>query len=169
MPEPRDHTEHRGWIETVLRYIPGFRGYLEKEYRRDSDALQREWLTDRLERSKRGLDEFSRELAEAANIDALPKVDQLRGRIDKLCSRIAGAMRGYSGFFDLVDINEQVLDRVYEFDAKLVDRIDKFGEQVEALPGQTETPVQVIKELLDQVQDFQRIWDDREDILKGLD
>ena len=40
MPEPRAHMEHRGFRESILRHIPGFRGYLEKEYRRDSDALQ---------------------------------------------------------------------------------------------------------------------------------
>ena len=39
------------FVETILRYIPGFRGYLEKEYRRDADALQRQWLTDRLKRA----------------------------------------------------------------------------------------------------------------------
>ena len=51
MPEPRQHAQSRGWIESILRRIPGFKGYLEKEYRRDSDALQRTWLADRLQRA----------------------------------------------------------------------------------------------------------------------
>ncbi len=53
MPEPRQHAQSRGWIESIGRRIPGFKGYLEKEYRRDSDALQRTWLADRLQRAKR--------------------------------------------------------------------------------------------------------------------
>ena len=53
MPEPRQHTENRGWIESIGRRIPGFKGYLEKEYRRDADALQRTWLAERLQRFKR--------------------------------------------------------------------------------------------------------------------
>jgi hypothetical protein len=169
MPEPRDHAENRGWIETILRYIPGFRGYLEKEYRRESDTLQREWLTDRLERSKRGLDGFSRALVEAGNIDIMPQCDRLRGRIDKLCSRIEGAMKGYSGFFDLVEIDEEVLDRVYQFDAALVDRIDDFAGKVEDLEADVADADQVIKNLLEQTEEFERTWDEREDILKGLD
>ena len=44
MPQPKDHTQKRGVIETIGRHIPGFRGYLEREYRRDSDKLQRDWL-----------------------------------------------------------------------------------------------------------------------------
>ena len=70
MPEPRQHTQSRGWIESILRRIPGFKGYLEKEYRRDSDSLQRTWLADRLQRSKRALDTYSRTLVDAGKLDA---------------------------------------------------------------------------------------------------
>lgn len=168
MPEPNEHTENRNWMESILRHIPGFRGYLEKEYRRESDALQREWLSDRLDRGKRGLESFSRELADAGQIDVLPQCDRLRGRIDKLSSRIRGAMKGYSGIFDLVRIDEFVLDRVYEFDAALVDRVDSFAASVEELSG-AEDPAGEIRLLMERTDEFETIWDDREDILKGLE
>ena len=74
MPEPREHTEQRNWIESILRHIPGFHGYLEKEYRREADELQREWLADRLQRSKRAVDNLARPLADAGQIDALPQI-----------------------------------------------------------------------------------------------
>ncbi len=90
MPEPREHTINRNLVESVLRYIPGFRGYLEKEYRRASDDLQRVWLADRLQRSKRAIDELTRPLVDAGQIDLLPQVDRLRGRLDKLIGRIRG-------------------------------------------------------------------------------
>ena len=169
MPDPKEHTKNRNIIERVLRHIPGFRGYLEKEYRRESDTLQREWLADRLQRSKRGLDDFARGLADAGQIDVLPQCDRLRGRIDKLGSRIRGAMKGYSGFFDLVRVDESLLDRVYQFDADLVDSIDSFADQVEALEDKTDTAPEVIAQMLDQVEQFEQIWDEREDILKGLE
>ena len=169
MPDPKEHTKNRNIVERVLRHIPGFRGYLEKEYRRESDTLQREWLADRLQRSKRGLDDFARGLADAGQIDVLPQCDRLRGRIDKLGSRIRGAMKGYSGFFDLVRVDESLLDRVYQFDADLVDSIDSFADQVEALEDKTGSAPEVIAQMLDQVEQFEQIWDEREDILKGLE
>ena len=86
MPEPRDHSEKRNWIETILRNIPGFRGYLEKEYRRESDDLQRDWLADRLERSKRAIDDVTRALADAARPSGpeavLAHVDAARELLD---------------------------------------------------------------------------------------
>ncbi len=169
MPEPRDHTERRGFIETVLRYIPGFRGYLEKEYRRESDDLQRDWLADRLQRSKRAIDQLTRPLADAGQIDLLPQVDRVRGRLDKLIGRIRGAVQGYSGFFDLVRVDEELLDRVYEHDAALMQEVDALAGAVEDLPQKQEKLAAVLGDLLRQTDELERLWDVREDMLKGLE
>jgi len=168
MPDPRQHTQNRGTIESVLRRIPGFRGYLEKEYRRESDTLQREWLADCLVRAKRSLDEHTRALAEAGSIDTLPQWDRVRLRIDKLSARIRGAMRGYSGFFDLVQVDEALLDKIYDYDAKLVDEVEQFGKTLESLStaaAETIAPAQLIARL----EELEKAWDEREDILKGVD
>src|SRR3990170_2263681 len=57
MSNPKDHSRDRNWLEELLRRVPGFRGYLEKEYRRESDKLQRDWMADCLQRAKAGLEE----------------------------------------------------------------------------------------------------------------
>ena len=169
MPEPSEHAEHRNWLETILRYIPGFRGYLEKEYRRDSDELQREWLADRLQRSKRAIDELARPLADAGQIDALPQIDRLRSRLDKLIARIRGAMQGYSGFFDLVRVREDLLDRVYEHDVGLMQRVDALGQAIEGLPDAPDRIPKTVTDLLAQIDALEQQWDVREDMLKGLE
>jgi len=169
MPEPIRHTENRGQIETLLRRIPGFRGYLEKEYRRESDELQREWLADRLQRSKRGLDAYALQLADAAKIDTLPMVDRLRSRLDRLISRIRGAMQGYSGFFDLVQVDEALLDRVYEYDVALMEDVATLADQIDALAGRAEEADQLVPPLLGEIQKIEEAWDRREDVLKGLE
>ncbi len=169
MPEPKEHAEHRNWLETILRYIPGFRGYLEKEYRRDSDELQREWLADRLQRSKRAIDDLTRPLADAGQIDALPQVDRLRGRLDKLIARIRGAMQGYSGFFDLVRVREDLLDRLYEHDVGLMQRVDALGQAIEQLPEAPDRIPKTVSDLLEQIDVLEQQWDVREDMLKGLE
>ena len=169
MPEPSEHIKNRPLVETILRKIPGFRGYLEKEYRRDSDDLQRQWLADRLQRCKRGLDDYARTLADAAQLDSLPQCDRLRHRLDKLIGRIRGAMEGYSGMFDLVRIDEAVLDRVYAHDVALVTRVETLGTDVEALSGKTGDATSQINSLLRAADDLEKEWDEREDILRGLE
>jgi hypothetical protein len=135
VPEPRQHTEHRNALESLLRHIPGFRGYLEKEYRRDSDALQRTWLSDRLQQAKRSLDTVSSQLADAGRLDLLTQYDRLRAKLDKLIARIRGAWQGYSGIFDLVRIGEARLDRVYEHDMSMMQLVEEFLESIKRLAG----------------------------------
>ncbi len=168
MPEPKEHARHRNWLETILRYIPGFRGYLEKEYRRDSDQLVRQWLADRLQRSKRAVDQVARSLADAGRIDPLPLVDRLRGRLDRMIGRFRGAMRGYSGIFDLVRVREGLLDQVYEHDIALIEQVDAVGLAVEQLPADEGELPPAIQAIFSQLDELEHKWDAREDILEGV-
>ena len=168
MPQPKDHAVERNFIETVLLHIPGFRGYLELEYRRESDELQRDWLADRLQRSKRAVDELARKLVDDANVDALPQIDRMRVRLDRLLGRIRGAMQGYSGFFDLVRIDEPLLEDVYEHDASLDEQVDAFTQSAEQLPDKWDQVPAAVAELLTRIDEIERRWDQREDMLKGV-
>lgn len=169
MPEPREHAKYRGWIESILRRIPGFKGYLEKEYRRDSDALQRTWLADRLQRSKRALDAFGRTLVDAGKLDALEQLDRFRARMDKSIGRLRGAMPGYSGFFDLVQLDETRLSAVYEHDVKMMDAVDALGDAIDKLEhASADTPFPSAA-LGEQLTVVEQSIDRREDIVKGLE
>jgi hypothetical protein len=171
MPEPSEHMKERNWLESILHKIPGFRGYLDKENRRESDALQRQFLAHRLQRSKRALDDYTRSLADSGQIAQLPRYDRLRGRIDKLIGRIRGAMQGYSGVFDLVRVDETLLDRVYEYDVILIERVENVAATVEKLPrASAESDVAaLVGGLSGEIDELERAWDRREDMLKGLE
>lgn len=169
MPEPKAHASQRGFLERVVRHLPGFKGYLEREDRRDSDKLQRDWLADRLQRSKRAIDELITRLTDAGQLDALPVCDRVRVRLDKLISTIRGAMRGYSGFFALVKVDEALLDRVYEHDVKVMDQVESLAEDVEKLPSQTSTLREAIDKVLSQLDGVEQEFRFRNDILKGLE
>jgi hypothetical protein len=169
MPEPRSHAEHRNWIEQILRHLPGFRGYLEKEYRRDSDELQRQWLADRLQRAKRAIDDAARPLVDAGQVDQLPQLDRLRSRLDKFIWRLRSAMQGYSGFFDLVRVDEAVLDHVYELDVAVMDEVQALAEAIEALPSRRDQFATTLPELLNQIDNVESQWSARSEILNGLE
>jgi hypothetical protein len=168
MPEPIDHAASRNSLEMLLRRIPGFRGYLEREYRRESDELQRNWLAERLQRSKRAIDERARQLTDAGAIDVLPQIDRLRLRLDRILGRIRGAMQGYSGFFDLVRIDDPLLDRVYQHDAALNEQVEAFAQAAGQLSGKAELPANAVSELIARLDEIDRHWDAREDMLKGV-
>lgn len=169
MPNPMDHASRRPALESLLRRVPGFRGYLEKEYRRESDELQRRWLSARLTRSKRGLDDLAGSLVDAGQLDPLPACDRLRARLDKLIGRIAGEMQGYSGMFDLVQVDEALLDRVYQHDVAMMDRVEETAEAVERLGRVSTSPDEALQAVLARVGELDKAWDLRADIVRGLE
>ncbi|MAD79584.1 MAG: hypothetical protein CMJ50_01905 [Planctomycetaceae bacterium] len=166
--DPSQHADSRNLVESILRYIPGFKGYLEKEYRRDSDYLARTHLGDQLRKCKSQLDHYQRALVESAALDELPKCERLRTRVDTLESRIRGAVRGYSGFFDFVRVNEAVLDDVYDHDMALLTDVATLLDATGRL-STTDTANVTVDDLLQQVEDLHSKFDGRTALLEGLD
>ena len=168
MVDPKKHDDSRGVVESILRKIPGFRGYLEKEYRRESDNIARMWLADRLESCKSGVDQYQRGLLDAGKIDHLDDCERIRTRLDTLVSRVKGAMGGYSGVFDYVKVDEDLLDQVYDVDMTLVDEAEWLLKAVDEVLVPSGDPQKATSEFLHRVEELHRQFDRRSELLQGL-
>jgi hypothetical protein len=113
--------EQLNGLERILLKIPGFKGYFERELRRDSDRLQREYVVNRLRRVKSGMNKALQSASRAKDFERLRECEGFVRELDKAIAAVRYADQGYSGFFDLVKIREAELDRVYECDARLAE------------------------------------------------
>ena len=168
MVDPTKHDDARCIVESILRKIPGFRGYLEQEYRRESDHLVRMWLADHLDACKAGVGRYQRNLLDARKIDYLDDCERVRTRLDTLASRVRGAVRGYSGVFDFVRVDEDLLDQVYDLDVSLVDEAEWLMKAVDEVLVPEKDPSAAIAEFLKRVEELDRRFDRRSELLQGL-
>ena len=168
MPDPKKHADSRGILESIGRWIPGFSGYLEREYRREADALARKWLADRLDKAKPSLDEFVQNLTSKGVLDGLDQVDRFRSKVDHLVGRFRSAPQGYSGFFDYVRIREEQLNDVYLTDVSLFQSVDELGTQIEAIKSSEQSPAEAMAGLTDKLAEIDRSFDRRNEILVGI-
>ena len=120
--------EQQRTLERIMNAIPGFKGYREKELRRDADKAQREYLAARLEEVKKQLNDSAAALTRSGGLDGLNDVETARTRLDKVVARIRYADRGYAGFFDTVKVDEAMLDRVYQFDLSLLQDVERVRD-----------------------------------------
>lgn len=136
-PNIRDKAKQdRNWLQKLGRIVPGFSGYLRKEERRDTDKILREHLAKRLERVRKRLDPVMRDLTDQGGFDTLSVVndlDRVKTVLDRLISRVRYASYGYSGLFDAVKIKDDELDRLYQFDVALLERVDTLEEAIDGL------------------------------------
>ncbi|MFI5184740.1 MAG: hypothetical protein ACHQNV_10090 [Vicinamibacteria bacterium] len=144
-------------LEQIANVIPGFKGYRDRELRRDADRLEREHLAARLEECKKPLNEAAAAVSRSGNLDGINDIETARKRLDKVIARIRHADRGYSGFFDAVKVDEAALARVYEFDLGMAGDVD----QIQAAAGD-------VKVVLARIDALDARFADREAILAGI-
>jgi len=157
----------RNLLERIVDKIPGFKGYQERELRRDADQLQREHLANRLDANKRALNDVAVAATRAGSMDLINDVETGRKRLDKLIARVRYADRGYSAFFDTVKIDEAVLERVYQFDLGLLEGV----EEIELAAHKAATASEVtaaVRELTARIDAMDARLADREAILSGV-
>jgi hypothetical protein len=154
-------------LERIANKIPGFKGYRDRELRRDADRLQREHLASLLDKTKRTLDDAANAATRSGALDLINDVETARKRLDKVVARVRYAERGYSGFFDPVKIDETTLERVYQFDLGLLDGVEEI--QLAAQQAATASDVKIgLREMTARIDALDARLNDREAILSGV-
>jgi hypothetical protein len=117
--------------ERILAALPGFRGYKEKELRRESDRLVRNHLYQRLLEGRNDLKETFQILSGNRLQEVLTDMDHLVMRFDRVSEKINHASYGYAGFFNIVKIEEAKLDKMTQFDTDLIDEVEDIVKEAD--------------------------------------
>jgi hypothetical protein len=141
--------DDRGPLKNLLSKVPGFKGYLEKEDRRTADKLMREEIGDRYVKVLNQLDAVMTRMVDQGQIEYVDNLESVVTKVQTFIDRIRNASYGYSSFFAAVKIDEETLDRIYEYDKSLLEGAQKMEElmlSVEAAESDAE-----LKSLLEEM------------------
>jgi hypothetical protein len=123
--------DQRGGFAKILSKIPGFKGYMEKETRRDADKTVRDVVaarfTDQLDR----LTELQTDMLSNGGFEFIDDVEQSAVKLRTFIDRVKTAPRGYAGLFDAVQVKEEQLDQLYNFDYQLLGEADNLAAAID--------------------------------------
>jgi hypothetical protein len=105
-----------------------------------------------------------RDLSSGGRLFEVGPVDSVIKKIDHLENRVRFASYGYSGFFDVVKIEQAQLDSIYRFDLALVEQVDKLEASINELKsgaGTAEGLKAISSELAAAVDEINRAFDER--------
>jgi hypothetical protein len=125
--------EDRGLLKTIQTFVPGFRGYRIREDLRDSDRMLREQLARLLKLQRRGLEDCRSIIVNNYQSPQLEAIGGLISAFKKVEGQVAHAETGYSGVAADIQIKEAELNRLYEYDASMINMIGVIGQSVESL------------------------------------
>lgn len=160
-------------VESLMRKIPGFKGYLEKRDRREADQLLRETLAARFEEVRL---QFA-QIQEALSNDIIKAIDfaEPMGRIDNqlmgLIGKIKDAPQGYAGFFDAVKVDEAKLQEIYQFDQTMMGHGEQIATAVIALADSVDADGDIhaaVRVVTKAVQNANQAFASRNEILTSM-
>jgi hypothetical protein len=159
--------------ERIAAFVPGFRGYKEKEIRRESDRLIRNHLYMKLNNERNDLRDIEQKLADRRYFDVLTDMDRLGAKMDRVVEKINHASYGYSGFFDAVKVKEGNLDSMIAFDNKLLDGINALTMEVDAFKadlasGVTSNLKTRVQNVTDKLESLESTFDQRNEVIMGV-
>ena len=118
-------------FKSLASHIPGFKGYVERQNRRDADKLLRDTVVRRFDEQWKRASQLQVDMVSQGMIAYVDDMEraalQLRTFIDKMST----APRGYSGLFDAVKINEKELEAIYQYDAAFFDLAEQVGRALD--------------------------------------
>jgi hypothetical protein len=160
--------ERMGAIERLLKGLPGIKGYVDKELRRDADKRVRDLIAQELETQKQELLAVQRMLLEGGGLLWLDNVDGAVQKLQILIDRIKTASYGYAGLFDPVRIREEQLDALTRFDQAMANRTVDVKMAIAALRKAVEEGGDIgsaTRKLTDLIADLNNVYTKRYDAI----
>lgn len=127
--------DNMGAIEALVAGLPGIKGYVDKELRRDADKRVRMLLASRLEEQKQALFAIQRKLTKGGGLEYLDDVDVAIQKSQLLADRMKTASYGYAGLFDPIKVKEEELNALHRFDVAMAVRTVDVENAVKTLAG----------------------------------
>lgn len=159
--------------ERILAALPGFRGYKEKEIRRETDRLIRNHLYRKLTEARSDLKSVFQRLSDRRRYEVLTDMDRLIMKFDRIAEKINHASYGYAGFFNVVKVGEEKLDKMIEFDTQLIDDVQKIVEETaefkrEIVERKFEKAGERIEKLGGSVESLEKTFSERGEVILGV-
>jgi hypothetical protein len=157
-------------LEKLAAKIPGYRGYKEKEVRREADKLLRDHVYRVLSEQRRRVEDIQTNLG-LDQIEEVERLGRARRRLQTLADTVHTAAYGYAGLFDAVKVQEEQLDALYSFDNNLLAESDSIVEAVDSLQAAVDRGEGVgsaIRDLTETVTRLQDTYNRRRDVITGM-
>jgi hypothetical protein len=146
-------------FEKIGAIIPGYKGYTEKESRKDTDKLLRMEIARQLDGMKTILDKIILHEMKKDEHELINALDKIKRNLDLTANQIRYASCGYSGFFDIAQVDKAALERLYQFDLGIQNEVEQlstricFLQEADALIEDCSLVIDTLSALSDKIRD----------------
>ena len=155
-------------FEKLGSLIPGYKGYSEREGRRDTDKILRDHIAESLKQNIPMLHKWNKIFLKEGKLDKLTEVEDLQKKLMILSDQIKFAQYGNSGFFDIVQVNEDTLDRLYLYDLDFKEKTDQLIKNLHKT-NSNEEKEEAFDKLIEQLDALKQIVKNRDNVILEIE
>jgi hypothetical protein len=126
------------FLHKIASIVPGYKGYVDRERRRDADKLLRTHLARQYSEQRERLTRVQQALLRSRKLDQIDDVERLAGLLQRFIDRLSTATYGYTGLFDPVKVEAEDLDQLYAFDMALASGIEEVSSAISGVESSTD-------------------------------
>jgi hypothetical protein len=120
-------------LERLANLIPGYKGYADREQRREADQAVRAVVVSGLDSCRSAVDRIIADCSRSMQFAELERLETAKRRLGTLADGVRHAPAGYSGFFDRHQVGATELDAVYERDLDLAKAVKDLASRLSPL------------------------------------
>ena len=124
----QDGNVKKSWkerLDELVGKVPGLSDFLSREKMREQDKVLRSFSAERITKLKGAVDGIKTGLLSQGKIGLLDDVDQLSKKLDRARDTHRFDAYGFAGMFDANKVMGEELAKLYEYDLKILEQIDK--------------------------------------------
>ena len=154
------------FIQGAFNKVPGYKGYRDKEDRRDADKMIRDSISTALGQQIDALTRYNAELANARDFESLAALEPAIGQIRLLSDRIRTTSYGYGGIFTEDGVDANALEQLRLFDAALLREVDSLAAAVNKLTGSTPPDANTRSGIVSEINRLTTLFDTRSSVVQ---
>jgi hypothetical protein len=132
-------TEGKDILGKIRNFLAEYVGYVDRENRREGDKLLRETIVKRYDEQWSRISELQKQFIEAGKLENVDELEAAALKLRAFIDRVKGAAYGYAPFFDAVRIHSEELERIYQYDAALLEGVENVARGVDNVEASIET------------------------------
>ena len=152
-------------MQKALDRVPGYKGYRDKENRRDQDKSVREAVADSLGAHVTELTRYNAELANVRDFESLASLEAAVGQIRLLSDRVRHASYGYGGIFSENSIDGNAIEQLRLFDAAMLREVESLGGSVHTLTSSTPPDADARSAMVSEIGRLSKLFDTRNSVV----
>ncbi len=156
----------RSFLKKIELAIPGFRGYRKREDIRIADSMLRDYVAGILDDVERYAKDIRDTVSDAMLIDEIDDVGKIVNKVSEILSEVRHAEQGYMGLVGDYRVNDEQLNRLYEFDYALIEDANALRALVKSISSRKPSEmIQMLPELSLRLKDFESKFRKRRDYM----